>query len=63
MVLNEIENYMTLQISMYIEIDSFKDEEKIINDCRRIHREGKDELVHHIISKSGNNSGFKLWQM
>lgn len=63
MVLNEIENYMTLQISMCIEIDSFKDEEKIINDCRRIHREGKDELVHHIISKSGNNSGFKLWQM
>ena len=63
MVLNEIENYMTLQITMYIEIDSFKDEEMIINDCRRIQREGKDELAHHIISKSGNNSGIKIWEV
>lgn len=63
MVLNEIENYMTLQITMYIEIDSFKDEERIINDCRRIHREGKDELADHIISKSRNNSGIKIWEV
>lgn len=63
MLENEIENYMTIQITMYLEIDSFKDEERIINDCRRIHRGGKDELAHHIISKSGNNSGFKIWEV
>lgn len=63
MDLNEIENCMTLQISMYIEIDSFKNEERIINDYQRIHREGKDELIHNIIRESGSYSGYKQWEV
>lgn len=62
-VLNEIEESMSIQISMYLEIEMFKDEEKIINDCRRIHNQGKDELVHDIIRKSGMYSRIIQWQM
>lgn len=60
---NEIEQSMVIQITMYIEIDMFKEEEKLINDCRRIHREGKDELIHHIIRESGSYSRYKQWEV
>lgn len=58
---NDIEEYMTLQITMYIEIDTFKDEEKIINDCRRINRTGTNKCAQRVIQTPRSDNRTKKW--